>query len=136
MINVKVNKVDNSLRMVFGWGSICKKRNQETGQLEIYTDTDNEQFPEDVTLKAWLDFMNSDQRIMDNMHNGQPVGKVVFAFPMTEDIAASFGLVDKLDQTGVIVGTLITDDEVLKKFQTGEYTGYSIGGTAYYEDVE
>ena len=55
---------------------------------------------------------------------------------MTEDIAASFGLVDKLDQTGVIVGTLITDDEVLKKFQTGEYTGYSIGGTAYYEDVE
>ena len=120
MINVKVNKVDNSLRMVFGWGSICKKRNQETGQLEIYTDTDNEQFPEDVTLKAWLDFMNSDQRIMDNMHNEQPVGKVVFAFPMTEDIAASFGLVDKLDQTGVIVGTLITDDEVLKKFQTGE----------------
>lgn len=136
MINVKVNKVDNSLRMVFGWGSICKKRNQETGQLEIYTDTDNEQFPEDVTLKAWLDFMNSDQRIMDNMHNEQPVGKVVFAFPMTEDIAASFGLVDKLDQTGVIVGTLITDDEVLKKFQTGEYTGYSIGGTAYFEDVE
>lgn len=136
MINVKVNKVDNSLRMVFGWGSICKKRNQETGQLEIYTDTDNEQFPEDVTLKAWLDFMNSDQRIMDNMHNEQPVGKVVFAFPMTEDIAASFGLVDKLDHTGVIVGTLITDDEVLKKFQTGEYTGYSIGGTAYYEDVE
>nr|UVX60422.1 MAG: Putative serine protease XkdF [Bacteriophage sp.] len=136
MINVKVNKVDNSLRMVFGWGSICKKRNQETGQLEIYTDTDNEQFPEDVTLKAWMDFMNSDQRIMDNMHNEQPVGKVVFAFPMTEDIAASFGLVDKLDQTGVIVGTLITDDEVLKKFQTGEYMGYSIGGTAYYEDVE
>ena len=58
MIEVKVNKVDPQLRMVFGWGSICKKRNPETGQLEIYTDTDNEQFPEDVTLKAWLDFMN------------------------------------------------------------------------------
>lgn len=136
MIEVKVNKVDSQLRMVFGWGSICKKRNPETGQLEIYTDTDNEQFPEDVTLKAWLDFMNGDQRIMDNMHNEQPVGKVVFAFPMTEDVAKSFGLVEKLDQTGVIVGTLITDDEILKKFQSGEYTGYSIGGTAFYEDVE
>jgi hypothetical protein len=73
---------------------------------------------------------------MDNMHNEQPVGKVVFAFPMTEDVAKSFGLVEKLDQTGVIVGTLITDDDILKKFQSGEYTGYSIGGTAFYEDVE
>lgn len=136
MINVKVSKTDPGLRMVFGWGTICKKRNSENGLLEEYIDTDNEMFPEDVVLKAWLEFMSGDQRIMDNMHNEQPVGKVVFAFPMTEDIAASFGLVDKLDQTGVIVGTLITDDEVLKKFQTGEYTGYSIGGTAYYEDVE
>lgn len=136
MIEVKVNKVDEQLRMVFGWGSICKKRNPETKEFVLYTDTDNEQFPEDVTLKAWLDFMNGDQRIMDDMHNETPVGKVVFAFPMTEDIAKTFGILDSIDQTGMIVGTVITDDATLKKFQSGEYTGYSIGGTAYYEDVK
>lgn len=134
-IEVKVTKVDPGKRLVLGWGSICKKRNPETGAFENYTDTDNEQFPEDVTLEAWIDFMNGD-RVMDAMHDEQQVGIVTFAFPLTEEIATAFGLIDSLQQTGVIVGTTISDDEILKKFQTGEFTGYSIGGYSVYEDLE
>lgn len=135
MIECTVLKVDDSRRLVFGWGSICKKRDPETGEFKIYTDTDNEQFPEDVTTDAWVDFMCGD-RLMDSMHDEKPVGKVVFAFPLTEDIAKQFGFLDKLDQTGVIVATRVDNEEILNKFRSGEYTGYSIGGSALYEDVE
>jgi hypothetical protein len=134
-INVKVNKVDLGQRLVFGWGSICQKRNPETNQLELYTDTDNEQFPEDVTLKGWVDFMKG-SRVMDSMHDETPVGEVIFAFPMTEEIAKSFGILDSLNQTGIIVGTYVESDVILQKFHTGEFKGYSIGGHADYEDVE
>lgn len=133
-VNVKVCKVDFGKRIVFGWGSICKKRGED-GTFQIYTDTDNEQFPEEPTLEAWIDFMKGDHRIMDNMHNEKSIGKVVFAFPLTEDIAEAFGLTKALDQTGVIVGALVEDDEVLQKFNSGDYTGFSIGGYADYEDV-
>lgn len=132
-VTVKVTKVDLGKRMVFGWGSVCKKRCDD-GAFKIYTDTDNEQFPEETTLDAWIEYMKGD-RIMDNMHDEKPMGKVIFAFPLMEDIAEALGLTSALDQTGVIVGTLVDDDEVLKKFHTGEYTGFSIGGYADYEDV-
>lgn len=132
-ITVKVLKADSTSPLVYGWGSICKVRDA-SGNLVDYRDTDNEEFPEDVTELAWRDFMLN-SRAMDVMHDEQPLGRVVYAMPMTEDIAKAFGVLDALDRTGVMVGVQIDSAELLDKFRTGEYTGFSIGGSAQYEDL-
>lgn len=134
MIDVKVLKTDIKNKLVYGWAIVNKVRNEE-GELVDYYDTDNEHFPEDVTLKAFEEFMIGD-RFVDNIHDEKPIGQVVFGFPMISDIAQSFGILDKLPQTGIIIGTRIDDPEILKKYESGEYTGYSIGALANFEDLE
>lgn len=121
-------KVDEGKRLVFGWAQICLVNG------EPYFDTDNQHFPEDVTLDGWTEFMRSDLRAHKAMHYGDSVGDVVFAFPMLSDIAASLGFTD-LPQTGIIAAVYVADDDVLRKFQTGEFTSFSIGGAAEWEDI-
>lgn len=121
-------KVSAGERLVFGWGQVCTKNG------ELYFDTDNQAFPEDVTLKGWTEFMKGDQRTHKAMHAGVEMGQVVYAFPMLTDIAKSLGF-ENLPQTGILVGVYVSDDATLQKFATGEYTGFSIGGGAVWEDV-
>ena len=132
-ITVKVLKRDQASPLVYGWGSICRVRDA-SGNMADYRDTDNEEFPEDVTEAAWREFMIN-SRAMDVMHDEQPLGRVVYAMPMTTDIAKAFGVLDALDRTGVMVGVQIDDPQLLEKFRTGEYTGFSIGGSAQYEPI-
>lgn len=122
-------KIDTMQRLVFGWGQICTKNGVD------YFDTDNQNFPEDITLDGWKEFMRKDRRAHKAMHQGVEVGDVVFAFPMLTDIAESLGF-ENLAQTGMIVGVYVADDGVLQKFISGDYTGFSIGGSAVWEDVE
>lgn len=130
---VRIIKAEAELPLVYGWGSVCKVRDA-SGQLADYWDTDNECFPEDVTEMAWRDFMKN-ARHMDVMHDEKTMGRVVYAMPMTEDIAKAYGILDSLKQTGVMVGVEVTDPEVLGKFRSGEYTGFSIGGSARFDDA-
>lgn len=132
-ITVKVLKTDSTSPLVYGWGAICKIRDA-SGVMIDYRDSDNEEFPEDVTEAAWRDFMLN-SRQMDVQHDEQPMGRVVYAMPMTEDIAKAFGVLDALDRTGVMVGVQIDDPALIAKFRSGEYTGFSIGGSAQYEDI-
>lgn len=108
---------------------VCTKNGED------YYDTDNEHFPEEVVLDAWTAFMQSTDRTHKAMHNGEEVGKVLYAFPMTKDIADSFGFTD-LPQTGIIAGVYVEDDDTLAKFKSGEYKSFSIGGQAEFEDEE
>ncbi|MGI4260864.1 XkdF-like putative serine protease domain-containing protein [Klebsiella pneumoniae] len=132
-VTVKVLKASQDQPLVYGWGSICKQRNAD-GEMADYWDTDNELYPEDVTEGAWRDFMLN-SRHMDVQHDEKPMGRVVYAFPMLSDIAKSFGVFDALDRTGVLVGVQVDDPEILAKFRSGEYAGFSIGGSAAYQDV-
>lgn len=128
----EVCKVDNSRRLVFGWAQICTKNGEE------YYDTDNQHFPEDVTLgddqSGWVNFMMQ-SRIHKAMHDGSEVGDVVFAFPAFDDVMKSLGF-EPSDKTGIITGVYVKDDDTLKKFHDGDYTGFSIGGSAAFEDEE
>jgi len=121
-------KVSTQMQLVFGWGQVCTKNG------ELYFDTDNQAFPEDVTLKGWTDFMRGDTRTHKAMHAGAEVGQVVYACPMLSDIAKSLGF-ENLPQTGILVGVYVADPTTLQKFASGEYTGFSIGGSAVWEDV-
>lgn len=122
-ISNEICKVDDSLGLVLGWGIVCKVDGQD------YYDLQGDHITEDSMVSAAADFMQN-SRIAKDMHipgkDGELPGSVVFAFPLTTEIAKSFGI--QTNQTGLLVGMRPGNDEILNKFRTGEYTGFSIGG--------
>lgn len=115
---VEVEKVDAEHGLVFGYAMVCKDGGED------YYDVQGDHIPEDAMLGALADFMLS-ARVAKEMHVGEGKGTVVFAFPMTGDIATSLGI--EVRKTGAIIG-MRPDPDVLEKFKSGEYTGFSIGG--------
>lgn len=82
-------------------------------------------------LKAATDFaLNS--RASKDMHKGESVQTAVFNFPMTEEIAKALGIA--IDKSGWLIALKPTP-EILAKYKSGEYTGFSIGGTGQLEEA-
>ena len=119
-----VFKVDDGLGLVFGWAIVCAKNGTE------YFDTQGDHIPEDSMLSAAADFMEN-SRVGKDMHAGDKVGPVVFAWPMTADIAKAMGI--QTTQTGLMVA-MKPPPEILTKFRNGEYTGFSIGGRRVHDE--
>ncbi len=117
-IRAKVVKVDVALGLVMGYAIICK----ENGK--AYFDVQGDHIPEASMLEAALDFMENSQ-VAKEMHSGEQVGTVVFAWPMTTDIAKAFDVLTQ--RTGFMIAVRANSD-MLEKFQLGELTGFSIGG--------
>lgn len=123
---IKFLKFDEPLGLVFGWAIVCK----EAG--EPYFDLHNDHIPEDAMLKAATDFMINSQ-VAKEMHGGEQIGSILFAFPLTEDIAKAFGL--QTERTGLMIAMKPASEEVLEKFRAGDYTGFSIGGDRIDDEV-
>ena len=119
-LRAEVVKVDATLGLIMGYAIIC------TEEGEPYFDLQGDHVPEDAMLKAALDFMEN-SRVAKEMHDGDQVGTVVFAWPMTADIAKAFDILTR--RTGLMVAVRPSDKGMLEKFQLGELTGFSIGGT-------
>ena len=117
-IRAEVVKVDDSLGLVMGYAIVC------TEDGEPYFDLQGDHVPDDAMLKAALDFMENSQ-VAKEMHTGEQAGSVVFAFPMTDEIAKAFGILT--NRTGLMIA-MKPNDDMLKRFQLGELTGFSIGG--------
>lgn len=114
-----VLKVDADLGLVIGFAIVCT----ENG--EPYYDMQDDHIPDDAMLKAATNFMVN-SRTVNEMHDGEDAGVVVFAWPLTEDIAKAMGL--ETSRTGLMIAMKPSSSEVLDKFRSGEYTGFSIGG--------
>ncbi len=134
VMDADVCKVDEDLGLVMGFAIICKHNGED------YFDRQDDHIPESSMLKAATDFMRN-SRVMGEMHKvdtqkkAEARGTVVFAFPLTTDIAKSLNI--ETQTTGLLVGMMPDDDEILGKFKSGEYTGFSIGGRRIIdEDVE
>lgn len=123
--NFKVAKVDRGLGLVLGWAIVSKVDGQP------YFDLQGDYIPEDVMLSASADFMEN-SRSAKAMHAGPDRGSILFAFPMTEEIAKAFEF-DTGGKFGLMVAAKF-DEGVLAKFDEGTYTGFSIGG--WYGDYE
>ena len=124
---VRVCKVDAELGLVFGWAVCCSKAG------EPYTDLQGHQIPENAMLKAATAFMEESRRALQQ-HGTQTAGRVIFAWPLTEEISQAFRIASDLH--GLMIG-MKCDPETLAKFQSGEYRGFSIGGLATeLEDIE
>jgi Putative phage serine protease XkdF len=115
----RIIKVDDDLGLVMGWAIIC------TVDGEPYFDKQGDHITESGMLEASTDFMKS-FRVAKEMHVGDEKGTIVFAWPMTDEIAKAFGV--EVDQTGLMIAMKPDSDEMLEKFRDGTYNGFSIGG--------
>lgn len=104
-----------------GWAIVCKKDGID------YFDVQGDHIPEQSMLEAATDFMMN-SRVIKDMHRGEPLsGSIVFAFPMTTEVAKAFNV--ETNQTGLMIAMRPDNEQILQKFKTGEYTGFSIGGS-------
>lgn len=118
-VKAEVAKVDEELGLVFGWAITCKVEG------EPYFDKQNDHIPEDSMLRAAADFMQH-SRVAKEMHSGEQVGDIIFAFPLTGDLAKKMDIVTKF--TGLMIAMKPSDPVVLAKFRDGTLMGFSIGG--------
>jgi hypothetical protein len=119
-LSVKVAKVDEGHGLVFGYAIVCRKDGAD------YYDLQDDHIPEDAMLDAAVGFM-AGERTAKEMHDGDAIGSIVFAMPLTTDIAKAFGIETRT--TGLMIAMKPSDKAVLAKFKSGEYTGFSMGGT-------
>ena len=122
---VKVEDIVPEFGLVLGRAIICSVNG------EPYFDTDNQHIPADVMLKASIEWSQTAQHTKE-MHSAES-GSSVFEFPLTDEIKKAFGI--ECNWEGLMVAYKPTD-EVLQKFISGEYTGFSVGGMAVLEDVD
>lgn len=125
-MNGEFVKVSLEHGLVFGYAIVSKING------EPYFDLHGDHIPEDALLAASVDFMQN-SRVAKEMHTGAEKGTVVFAFPLISDIAKSLGI--ETQQTGLLIAMKPDSPEMLNKFVSGEYTGFSIGG-AYLENED
>lgn len=111
-------KVDEGLGLVFGWAIVCKVDGAD------YYDLQGDHIPEEAMLNAVTDFM-SKSRVAKDMHDGDQIGDIVFAWPLTTEMAKALDITTR--QTGFLIGMRPSAD-VLAKYKSGERRGYSIGG--------
>ena len=116
---VNVLKIDDELGIVFGYAIICKQNGEE------YFDLQGDHIPEESMLRASAEFMTG-ERVAKDMHRDESIGKVIFGLPVTQEIADSLDI--EVNKTGLVIGMKPNDNELLEKYKSGEYTGFSIGG--------
>ena len=137
--NFRVAKVDTSLGLVFGWAIVCKVDGKDYYDLNIDAAGQHvgkrvpEHIPEDVMLKSVLDLTANGHAPGNDMHDGPDRGHYPFLFPMTTDIAKAMGITT--EKTGLMCA-YAPPPEILAKYASGEYTGFSIEGKrlSYDED--
>lgn len=113
-------KADESLGLVFGFAMVSKIDGKP------HFDLHGHHIPDETVVKSLYKFASNP--VAKEMHTGEQIGEYLFMFPLTEDIAKSLGIESK--QHGALVAMKPYDKEIIKKFASGEYTGFSIGGTA------
>jgi len=125
-ITAEVCKVDESQGLVFGWAFVCDEGGKP------YVDLQKDWVTPDNLVKVASSFARG-ARVAKDMHEGGPAGTVEFVWPMTADIAKACGI--QSARTGMLIG-MRPGPEMLAKFKSGEYRGFSIGGRGRRTEVE
>jgi hypothetical protein len=124
--NAKVFKAEKvsvlaDLGLVVGKAIVCT----ESG--EDHYDLQGDHIPKLVAVEAMLDFSKS--RTHKVMHAGDPAGEFECFFPITAETCKACDLT--ADWEGIVVG-FRPEPAVMAKFASGEFTGFSVGGSCSY----
>lgn len=127
-------KVEESLGLILGFAIVCEVDGEpyfDLGEVQEDGSVIRDHVLPEAMLKAATDFMKN-SRLATIMHERDeddlPVkgGDVVFAFPMTAEIAAALDITTK--RTGLMIAMKPDNPEDLAKARDGVYRGFSIGG--------
>lgn len=109
--------IDKANTLIFGWAVISEIDGQEFFNVHDTHVPANQEL-----LKAAMDYATDrDAKVLMN-HTGAPVGELLFAFPVTSEIAAAMGFTSKFN--GLLVG-IKANETLLAKFEDGTLTGFS-----------
>ena len=118
---IKILKVDEEQRIIYGWASVT------TYKGDLVVDLQGDVIKTDTLHKAINEFMKG-VRVGKLNHSGEQVGQIVHSFPMSKEICAALGI--QSDKEGWITGYHVTDDTLWKQVKAGEFAEMSIGGRA------
>lgn len=127
---LKIQKVDEDKRLVFGWANIAVTVDGEQ-VLDYQEDMID---PEELENAAYR-FVEI-YRDGGEMHQRTGVAVLVESVILTEEKQAAMGIAAGTMPIGWWVGFRVTDDDVWQKVKDGEYSMFSIGGKAIREEVE
>lgn len=120
-VSAEVLKMDEEQKIVWGWAYVST----EDGELLVDTQGDS---IEPVEMEKMANDFMTNGRNAKVMHRGEDVGTFIHSFPMTNELMKAFDIY--CDREGWIVGMRVEDAKIWKKYKSGEYTGFSIGGKA------
>jgi hypothetical protein len=130
MERVNIVKVDAEQRLVFGWANVAVRKDGET-----VTDSHNHQIdPDDLENAAYL--FNLQFREMNERHTEMCKGQLVESLAVTPDKLEAMGLKKDALPQGWWVGFYVQDDGCWEKVKKGEYSMFSIEGTAAMTEAE
>jgi len=120
----KIIKSDDEKRLVFGWANVAVRASGE-----VVKDFQNDIIEIEVLEKAVYEY-TLDFGTAGEMHRRGGVGRLVESVVFTKEKADVMGIPEGLLPEGWWVGYRIDDDAVWEKIKSGEYSMFSIEGTA------
>lgn len=120
-LEAKVIKLDEELGLVFCWAVTSKVDGVD------YFDLQGDNVSETDLIKVAASFMNEGGAV-DEMHDGNENGRVLFAMPWTSETAKAFLGSDFEPKTTGLMCAIQPSKEAFGKFKDGTYTGVSIAG--------
>lgn len=126
---VAISKLDDSRHIAFGWASVALRKDGET-VVDADQDIVAPDELEDAAYAYVLHFGEFNER-----HGSAIKGFLVESLAVTAQKLEKMGLAPDALPQGWWVGVYIPEDDVWKKVQSGEYSMFSIEGTAEREEV-
>ncbi len=129
--NTELIKIDEDKRLVFGWAQVVKDYDGKT-ILDRQSDfIDNEEVLEDTAYEYVLK-----SRSGGEMHVNFDVATLVESIVFTNEKMEKMGITAGTLPVAWWVGFYVTDDNVWRNIKEGNYSGFSVGGTAIREEAE
>ena len=128
--SLTVIKSDDDRRLVFGWANVAVRADGEQ-----IVDWQQDMIDIAELEKAAYGYV-AEFGTAGEMHRRGGVGRVIESIVFTKEKAAALGISPDILPEGWWIGFQITDDVVWEKIKNGEYSMFSIEGTAVREPVE
>lgn len=125
----KIAKVDEDEQLVFGWAYVSTGADGD-----LIVDSDGESIEPHELEKAAYDYV-LEAREAGEMHEGEPLGKMIESLVVTPEKAGAMGL-PPTEATGWWVGFHIEDADAFAKVKNGEYAMFSVQGFGEMKEVE
>ena len=118
-------KYDEEIGVALGWAVVCKERDASGAWVRHY-DSQGDAVSESGLTAAAASFCAGAERPSKVMHEGESVGAVLWAFPLTSDVQKALSI--QCDKAGLLVGIKPSSPAVLEQVRSGALGMFSIGG--------